>query len=372
MKAGLFLGAGASVPYGKPTTKEFKDLLQNETLDGITNTILQSILSIPEFEDVEHVLQAIKETKDFLTNWGGRYFLGLQNQNPPHLQFKNTNINFEDFAQHLQTIQTFIEDKIFDHYHWDHEKDDDLSKIMHCILEELMEDSERKIVFTTNYDRAVERYCEMKEFQILDGYTPKPALGMAVWDPSSFECENKDNHPEGIDINKPKIYLYKLHGSLSWKNHVQHKTVKISSEGKRPDPNYDRNYLIYPTLSPKDSQKFEPYKTIHEKFVKVLEGLDVCIVIGFSFRDKHITDEFKKFIGRNTTLLVVISPNAEENVAKDLLDIVDWPVSGSEFVDMGERNQIICVNKSLDQNTVASIISKLKTPISDMATLGIH
>ena len=365
MKAGLFLGAGASVPYDKPTTKEFKDLLKKERLDGITNDILQSILSIPEFDDVEHVLQAIKETNDFMTNWGGSYFRGLQNQDSLHLQFQRTNINFEEFAQHRQIIQTLIEDKIFDHYRWNHQKDHDLDKIMHCILEELMEDSERKIVFTTNYDRAVERYCEMKEFQILDGYTLKSALGMPVWDPSSFECEDEDKSPEGIDPLKPKVYLYKLHGSLSWKTHVKHKIVKINTEDKSSDPNFDKNHLIYPTLSPKDSQEFEPYKTIHKKFVKVLEELDVCIVIGFSFRDKHITDEFRKFIGRNTTLLVVFSPSAEENVAKDLLGIKDWSASGNEFEGMGERDQILCVNELLDQNTVDAITSALKTVLHE-------
>jgi hypothetical protein len=87
LRIGLFLGAGASVPFGKPTTKKLRDELIKE-YTGRANSqppelwyriLLHSILSFPKFEDIEHVLQALKEIDDFFINsqYGGRYVQSL-------------------------------------------------------------------------------------------------------------------------------------------------------------------------------------------------------------------------------------------------------------------------------------------------------
>jgi len=52
------------------------------------------------------------------------------------------------------------------------------------------------------------------------------------------------------------------------------------------------NLLIAPTISPKDGHEKEPFKTIRQKFINYLEIADVCIVIGFSFRDKKVAEPF--------------------------------------------------------------------------------
>lgn len=83
LKIALFLGAGASVPFGKrkPTTQQLKNQLLNKYKDLAESNsdlyYLHSIIRFSRFEDIEHVLQCIKEIDDFFTmsEYGGSYLL---------------------------------------------------------------------------------------------------------------------------------------------------------------------------------------------------------------------------------------------------------------------------------------------------------
>jgi len=72
LKIALFLGAGASVPFDLPETRQLKVRLSKKYYynDLAASTpeqfYLESILNFPEFDDIEHVLQCIKEIDDFL------------------------------------------------------------------------------------------------------------------------------------------------------------------------------------------------------------------------------------------------------------------------------------------------------------------
>jgi hypothetical protein len=86
-----------------------------------------------------------------------------------------------------------------------------------------------------------------------------------------------------------------LHGSLNWKRHKTYGPEATSVERSVDDPNYLEDLLIYPTLSPKEGAEIEPYMTIRKQFEVLMDTMDACIVIGFSFRDEHINDIFSKF-----------------------------------------------------------------------------
>lgn len=89
----LFLGAGASVPYNKPTTRDLKNKLVKRYIEveatdySPAEHYLYSILNFPEFEDIEHILQCIKEIDDFFNSspYGGKYLLEGQ----PRLYFQD-------------------------------------------------------------------------------------------------------------------------------------------------------------------------------------------------------------------------------------------------------------------------------------------
>ena len=48
-----------------------------------------------------------------------------------------------------------------------------------------------------------------------------------------------------------------------------------------------------------------------------LEKTDIFIVIGYSFRDDHINQLFKKFLENPTKMLFVISPSSHTDIKDD-------------------------------------------------------
>jgi hypothetical protein len=309
MNIALFLGAGASVPFGKPVTKVMKEKLLNaDTQNNQTNDILHSLLTTQAFYDVEYVLQAIRDMKK-IKDTVAAPFLSRVNSN---FQFNFGGISFEGLLNRLGRIEEFIEDQVYEEYRWNNEYDEVLAKIYGRLFDFIAKHSEIH-VFTTNYDRAMEMYCEIEGslFQCIDGFQrASPYSDYARW-MANFEFERKTNQ------RPMPVRLYKLHGSLNWKYHKQLGVVKTSEESISSDNNYTRNIVVMPTLSPKDEEVEEPFHTLRSLFENYMKTADVCIVIGFSFRDNlhHI---FNEFIARGKTL-IVISPTAISDFHKNLL-----------------------------------------------------
>ena len=93
-----------------------------------------------------------------------------------------------------------------------------------------------------------------------------------------------------------------------------------------------------------------------------METLDVCIVIGFSFRDEYINDIFSKFLTRGKSLIIV-SPSADKTTFAHLLK---KDVSGTQFVMyhktdrnvfsfLRENSRIITINRPLSAENSAKI-----------------
>jgi hypothetical protein len=115
IKLALFLGAGASVP----TTQQLKnELLKKYKYEDIAKSTpdkyyLYSIVNFPGFEDVEHVLQCIKNIDDFFntSQYGGRYLLECT----PKLIFQDPQRPWElsTLVGKMKDIRKMIEDDVF-------------------------------------------------------------------------------------------------------------------------------------------------------------------------------------------------------------------------------------------------------------------
>lgn len=66
MKIILFLGAGASAPFGKPTTLQLKQKLLEKYQYQLEPKFLSSFLLCPTYNDIEHVLQALRDIRQFI------------------------------------------------------------------------------------------------------------------------------------------------------------------------------------------------------------------------------------------------------------------------------------------------------------------
>ncbi len=297
VKVSLFLGAGASVAYGMPTTRDFKDRMAAKC-----GADPEWAGALAGGEDIEEVLTTVKEVARLPGTRGGIY---LERRHP---QIRKS-------AESMGRLEDLIKHEIHEAYTWNPLHNEALGSVLGAWLGLIRECGHDIVVFTTNYDRSVEEYCSLPGSQLgyTDGFEPDSTGDYMRW---AGMRGNNAWSMSGAGMPLHRLHLLKLHGSLGWKRHATHGPVRVNYEKKSSDPN-QQDLLIYPSLSPKDEEEDEPYATIFKHFRKQLMSSDACIVVGFSFRDERIRDEFVQFVGQGKRL-VVVSPTGEEDVVRHM------------------------------------------------------
>ena len=344
----MFLGAGASVPYGKMTTKTFKDtLLEEVEPEGVWHAVLSS----PAHKDVEDIFTVMEDLVTLARSGGGRFYI------EHNMQLKNE-------VRDIYSAYHFLVSGLYDAYTWNYDYDDTLQYTLGPLVAVLEGLGKTVNIFTTNYDRSVERYCDIVDPQIelVDGFYPLG--GKYVWggwsEPPGGPFDDKDQQAGGR-----RVRLHKLHGSLTWRNnHATGEIVKNESEEQSRDRNFG-NLLIYPSKSPKIAGG-EPYGSTFEAFSNTMAFSNACIVVGFSFRDVYIRDKFKEFLDAGR-MLVVVDPyglNRIKTSMGDYLDITvvdqpDGPVDNLLSSNDGNgHGRIVVIQESLNAETSQKIANR--------------
>ncbi|MGI0057122.1 MAG: hypothetical protein ACREAK_07080, partial [Nitrosarchaeum sp.] len=141
MKIALFLGAGASVPFDKPVTLELKKRLIEKYPYSLNSPhYLSTFLSCGKFQDIEHVMQAIRDIKWFSESFGEKFFsdagYGL------HFHRSGDPISLKDFVKNeAEKIEKIIENEIFVNYAWNNIHDETLQQVYDQIFGILKEHS---------------------------------------------------------------------------------------------------------------------------------------------------------------------------------------------------------------------------------------
>ena len=348
MNVSLFLGAGASVPYGKPTTKAFKDALLQQAGQG---NVWGAILSSPLHEDIEVVLTVLEELIALAQNDGGKFYVGHNNQ-------------LKEEVNIIYNAHKTLINEVYKAYAWDHEHDGTLQSTLGPLIAMLEGLSKTVNVFTTNYDRSVEMYCEnaTPAVDLVDGFVP--SRGKYVWrgwpDPEEgvFGVENQQ-------VDTRTMRLYKLHGSLAWKNNLKTmQIVKSETEELSKDKNYG-NLLIYPSKHPKITND-EPYNSTFEAFSSTMALSNACIVVGFSFRDEDVTGKFVELLEAGK-LLIVVDPNGLSTIENSMPEYMDSVVvdtsGGPDDIFLSNNNtsgrgMIVAMQESLNPETSQKIADK--------------
>lgn len=312
-KMALFLGAGASVPYGMPTTKGFLDKLDD-------NFPRHDLLGHAKYTDVEYILVILDKTIDFARQEAGKY------------QCKRDG-EFKEIAERSKDAKKTIDRMIRSYYKWTRPSNRAAEGILAPLIDLVKYGGQHVTIFTTNYDTAVENYCANagRKIDRIDGFKYNKSARLNIWE---------DNFTSNDDTLPIKVHLYKLHGSMSWqKDEVGGKTVIVQKpDGSTPDRR-SKDMYIRPSLDVKrKATRADPYRAIFRRFKKHLRSFDACIVIGYSFRDKHIRGEFLEFI-RHGGLLIAISPTA----AADFWASVKGQPLSREMVEWG-RKPLCCMS----------------------------
>ncbi|NOJ27997.1 MAG: hypothetical protein DA330_08330, partial [Nitrososphaera sp.] len=121
----LFLGAGASVPFGKPTTKDFKKRLTMDYAET-DDEVIQTFLNNNDFEDIEDVLQAIRDVLKFVNSYGGQYFL---NSGKKIFYYKKEGLPFDSYVRKLESLEKDLKSSVYSTYGWNKKYDKPLKNI---------------------------------------------------------------------------------------------------------------------------------------------------------------------------------------------------------------------------------------------------
>ena len=356
MSISLFLGAGASVPFGMPTTKQFK-----EKLSGIPEiqdeAIMRGLFSALDLEDIEHILQAIEDIEN-IDKHGKMFLERLLFTSEPKL----TGLSFDELLNGLDSCRRAIIKQVYKLYSFDNTNIEKVKTHYDPIFRIL--DSKKIHVFTTNYDQVVEEYVRDNDrLTPNDGFEHDKSATKNFFNPDSFDTNSNDG--------KTQVNIYKLHGSLNWK---KMNGDIIRQEREEQNQNEFENILIYPTLNPKNGLDEEPHKAIYSKFQAHIENTGVFVVIGYSFRDEHINDIFKKFVELGK-ILIIISPTVDSDL-KDIDFISDYNsvsvlitdeiiAEGHEMTQILEEGYQLVEQKTQKEENMEAYLAKENTSKTD-------
>ena len=141
-------------------------------------------------------------------------------------------------------------------------------------------------IFTLNYDLLVEQALEESKITFFDGFTGSKS---PFFDVTAIERE---------DLPPTWMRLWKLHGSINWKD-VDGSVVRKTEEL------VDCNALIHPSHQKYDQSRKLPYLALIDRLKRYLRRPSASMIVcGYSFRDIHINDVIEEALEQNPTAAV--------------------------------------------------------------------
>jgi len=183
-------------------------------------------------------------------------------------------------------------------------------------IQEANEDTRIKNIeiFSLNHDTLIEQYFDLKKIGYCDGFIKKD-LKIRVWDQRSF---NESDF---------KINLYKLHGSVNWfqfrrKNRewfIGSVPLGIKDIDHIKDKNnsilyrINRHLVLIGTFNKMFEYLTDIFIELHCRFFKKLLESDCLVISGYSFNDKGVNFNIRRFAQSSfDKKIIIINPEPEE------------------------------------------------------------
>lgn len=345
----VLTGAGASVPLGKLTTREFLPHLFDIAGElDVTNREAASLLrqavttAMGANLDVEDVLGTLEKRADFLD-----YLLA-----DPEFQrdvIKGDIRTAFGYRGRDVVARDFIYDQVLSHYGAiDTTAAADLYRGLCGHFNDWTDVGDRQRmrtlpVFTLNYDRAVEAACSVLGVRCIDGITEVPGHTERRWVRTVFQ-----DYREADDTLS--VLLVKLHGSVRLGRRpmqqygLGHDELVELPGGLHRDPEPYMHAVIYPSRNPKELTS-EPFYTHYRVFNACLQRAALLLVIGCSLRDPDVLIAVRTAAEDNPRLRVlVIDPAADHrevasrvHVSPDVIAVCRRPfaIEDAATVELG-------------------------------------
>ena len=320
----LFFGAGASVPFGIPTTPTLTEDTVN-LLNAKNQPLLERIEQShneqwqrkPNYEEILRYLTAYSSPAELRND---DYALGFANRNP---QLKNEQA-IRTLIDEIRSIvcnycnQPFIRGT--DKYLEPHKLESTFQSTYDAAIGTYLFHEKPVTVFSTNYDPSLEIWCQKRNIDCVDG-TEK--LSNIEVNKMLNETKHQEQIKERVtDKNYNAIGLVRLHGSI-WAYEIN-ENLKVKFNTPSDIRMFSDLYQV--TLKKKPCIIFPgqeenvsrgQWDTLYRYYKESLSGN--CLFIGFSFRDEALNRPIlDRLQNGKIRKLGILSPHPEK-AAENLL-----------------------------------------------------
>lgn len=337
----FLLGAGASAD-AIPAMAPLIQIVENKVCD--TNTSTDIVFGGRNFTHDE-LKDAFQEVKKYSPN-NLENMLGTLYSKRSYLKGVGKEDKVNDY------LISLIESQIYTSINIDcnavpAKKSLDLYKKLYQKLSLRNKDLARVNVFTTNNDLLSETALGYLNINYNNGFSS----GLArTFNPARFSYTFSRKVDSGMEKYEPlenMVYLYKLHGSISWIESDDNSFFNIKEIDVKPtQESLQKNVLIYPTPLKQNKSLGSPYADLIREFQnKLLLQHGVLIVIGYSFSDEHINNAIYAALASNSSLSVVIfgDYSSYENLAQ-LPDRRIYQISGKHLTEVDDNGEPIKIH----------------------------
>ncbi len=295
----FLLGAGAS-SGAIPTMEEMKESLikekESQSFAELYEKFLNDDVNNKGKDNLEHLLSVM---------YAKQYYQ------------KNIQTQTSDDTQNIDDLIKYIENHIYKKINIDMsnecQKIIDKLKLYKDFYQKIVlrnKDLARVNIFTTNNDLFNEKALDDLNINYNNGF----GGGLErVFNPARFRytfSQKIDANLEKFEPLENMVYLYKLHGSISWiekEGNSLFNIQEIAVKGGGQDNQQENNVLIYPTPLKQWQSLASPYSDLIREFqTKLCQSNSVLFVIGYSFSDEHINNIIYQSLTSNASLSIVI------------------------------------------------------------------
>ena len=318
----LFLGAGASMPFGIPGMREFIELLDSAIGSGEIPTeegekeLWQKLLTVGEQENEQTDLEWILSTLNFLS----------EHDLPSKIKLLNFTFDediLEDMQSKARNLKEKVQECIKEKCVVRPERRNDAATYYRQFFEELLNArGYHPKIFTTNYDNVIEVSNKERNLGLdpeTDPHRPKIVLvngfltpnesRRRIWDPRAFEVR--------IIGGSVSQYFFKLHGSIDWyaaSSDILEIPV-VAQKIKLINGEEAGSLLIYPVegkriFSPPFTELFYQFRAA------LLYEARILLVVGYSFRDEIFQKLLKEALDRNKSLRIFMANTDMEQIER--------------------------------------------------------
>ncbi len=228
-----------------------------------------------------------------------------------------------------------------------------------------------ELVATTNYDTNLEQ--RASPLKLYDGFD---------------ESGNWRGFPEEASSREAEwsVDLVKLHGSINWYSlstipepEVRRSDLTVGMQSFGTDGLARRPYLLLPAMN-KDQASDRVSAVLRERLWRGLMRAEMVLCIGYSLRDEYLASLFLSALIKNTDLrLLLVGPNAEA-IRSDFVGIADEQVH-AVAAKCGDRDFAERISRAIREDmgmrlveppstSSVSFRSKRWTPIPESASMG--